>query len=363
MRSDLQKHLSTPSLLLRHAAEPGAVLGILGSMDLNLRGYPFPGWSTAESRRAVADKILPVLHDHPRYKWTFCAEMSELSLEERYLLLERGQITPPIAARQDGVYVLLNDTRDTECYINDEEHLHIQTFYPGKEDNLTHVESELADLRASLLQKLPVACDKRFGYISYDPGKSGAGLFFALLVFLPGLRMSKLMPQVWNAFDELGVYGSGLFPYQKGDESDLWLLHTPASPLIQKDLLLHDMHVVLNGVDKQEMISRDKLVRSASSRARLQKKVLAACRDLTESTKMTYKRELEALSMLRLGMHYGWVEASEDAPAALADAYCATAPMFLTYHDGITTKEGRLKARAAYLKDCVERRLQLTYHI
>ncbi|MBR5186664.1 MAG: ATP--guanido phosphotransferase, partial [Akkermansia sp.] len=57
----------------------GVVIGSIVRMVRNLPGYPFPGWSTAEARVAVAEKLLPVIPGMRGYKTSFCAELSQLS--------------------------------------------------------------------------------------------------------------------------------------------------------------------------------------------------------------------------------------------------------------------------------------------
>lgn len=365
IRSDLQELIHTPPLLLRHATGTGAVLGILGVMELNLSGYPFPGWSTAESRRAVADKLLPVLRSMPRRKWALCAQLTELSLEERYVLLERGQLTPSLAARQDGAYLLLSDSQDTECFINDEEHLHLQTFFPGEGIHpLPQAEKALRQLREQLCSGLDTAYDSTLGYLSCDPSKAGAGLFFSFPAFLPGLRITKHMDQVRHALEELGMYISPFFAYQKGDEGDMWMLHSPPAALNRLEPTLQDLSTVISDLEAQELKARDKLLSGATTRARLQKNVQAACRELTQAASLRYGRILEALSLLRLGLHYGWVQAGAPAAAELlAAAYLETATMHLKYCAGAASERARGKARAAYLHELATHKLQLTYHL
>ena len=306
MRSDLQALVDTPPALLGHAGDAGVILGTLGSLELNLEGFPFPGWSDAAARAAVARRLQESLHKLPQRQWVFCAEVAELTLEERQMLVERGQLTPSMAARQDGVHVLLNKQQDTECYINDEEHLHLQTFYPGQH-NAPQALSEMREMRTLLEKELPVALDSLFGNLSFDPSKSGAGLFLSFMAYLPGLRLCKHMPQVQHALDEMGIYISPLFPFQKKEASDLWLIHAPASPFKQEENTLKDVNKALEALTTQELQARARLLDTPKSTAKLQGAVAEACRCLSSSARLRYSRLLEALSLVRLGLYYGWL--------------------------------------------------------
>lgn len=73
----------------------------------NLKGYPFPGWSTAESRDAVLAALLPVVRMMRGYRNGCEFDMSELSYEQRCALLECKLLTPCMAARGAGCHVVL----------------------------------------------------------------------------------------------------------------------------------------------------------------------------------------------------------------------------------------------------------------
>lgn len=364
MRQDLEPLLRTLPRLLAHAADEGVILGTLGSMELNLAGYPFPGWSHAESRRAVAQTLLPLLQELPQYEWALSTEMTELSETERYLLMERGQLTPTMAARQDGVYLLLNKEQDTECFINDEEHLHLQKFYPGASGTEKALH-ELSELRGTLLRQLTPAHDAVFGYLSYDPSKSGAQIFFSYLAFLPGLGLAKHIPKMKRALDEMGLFISPLFGYRKKEVGDLWLIHSPASAESQLEATVAELKQILADITHQELQARERLIDSPRGENRLRKLVSEAHKDLTRASLLRYNRMLEALALLRLGGFYGWLQA-ETTPAQcceqIARAYQETAPVHQTWRCNIPTQRERQKARAAYTRELIETRLSLTIH-
>lgn len=369
MRSDMEALMGVPPALLGHAGEAGVILGTLGGFELNLEGHAFPGWSSSEDRAAVASMLLAALPKLPR-EWGFCAEVAELTLVERQMLVERGQLTPTMAARQDGVHVLLNKQQDTECYINDEEHLHLQTFYPGA-DSAPHALKEMLEMRALMERELPVAQDPLFGNLSYDPSKSGAGIFFSFLAYLPGLRLCKHMQQVQHALDEMDIFISTLFPFQKKEWSDLWLIHAPAPSLRQEQTVLDNMNKALAALTRQELNARARLLDSAKSADKLRRSADDAYNTLSSSTRLRYARMQEALSLLRLGLYYGWFRAGEDVSEAklaqhLSRAYLDNAPIYMMQRLGYTSPAKRAGERAVYARHLIHNVLRIapieTYH-
>lgn len=364
MRDDLKALLQSPPALVGHAGGRGVLLGTLGCLELNLRGMPFPGWSSAESRRAVAQAFLTVLRKMRRRKWALVAEMRELSHDERLVLLERGQLTGAMAARQDGVHVLLNDRQDTECYINDEEHFLFKTFYPGAQ-GLKQALQDMSRLLADFNKKLPLAHDPVFGYLSCDPAKGGEALFFSSMLHLPALRLARHLESSQRALDEMGVFLSPLpiyDPEHKKDEGDLYLLHSPAAMAGKLSDALRTMEMATEAICQHEQYAREKLMEEPRSAERVCNAILHACHQLTQADKLKYRELLGGLSMLRLGLYYGTLQtevSGDELDELISLTYFHNAPAQMTHVQGIATQRERRQARARYTRELLLSKLRL----
>lgn len=363
MKQDLKERLQQPSALLSQIGRSGVLLGAIGYMELNVAGFPFPGWSTAAHRKALADHLLPIVRSLSKYRWIFEAEMSELSREEKLLLLERLQLSDIMAARSDGVHVLINDRQDTECYINEEEHLLIKTFFPG-EAGLGSALANMSELLAEVETKLTVARSEVFGYMMSDPAKSGSAIFFSSLVHLPGLRLSKYMAQTRHALDEIGFLLEPLLmppENEHEDVGDLYLLQAPTVMVSNLEAMVEDMKRITAGLCEQELRARSALVVSPKSAARISKSVQRAYKTLTESGSLKYRRLLSSLSMLRFGLSTGILHAEaspEEVENSISRAYTETAPAHQLYRLGIKSIRERRKLRAAYAQHLTEEQLK-----
>ena len=355
-KKDFGALLQTPPALLGSAGRSGVLIGTLGCLELNLKGHPFPGWSTAETRKAVADALMGVLLKMRRRKWTFVAEMKELSLDERYLLIERGQLTGTMAARQDGVYVLINDAQDTECFINDEEHMLVQSFFPG-EEGFKHAQAEMRRMLADFCKKLPVAHDPVFGYLSCDPTKGGEAAFFSTMLHLPGLRLARHMRRIQQAMDDMGVYLTPLSSTSKEDEGDMYLLHSPAATIGKMDTAIQTMKQTVEALHRHELYARAKLLEKGGNATRVAEAIVRAYELLLRSTTLKYKTMLGAISMLRLGLHYELIETKANPDELLSRAFLEAAPAHLVYTRGLVKQRARRKARADYARELLQDKL------
>lgn len=208
---------------LRGTQNDDIILTTVVRMVRNLPGHCFPGWSTAEDRAAVANEILPVLSSHPRFRNCHHAEMTELNHRERCILLERKQITPCMAARQDGCHLLISRNQEIFAMVNEEEHLCVHIATPGFD--VKQVMDTAANISRHLEKKLHFARDSRNGYLTSLPTEAGEGLQIFAVLHLPALSMTGSMEKVGCALEQLHV-NIAPFTGDPEDCSNLYLLYT-----------------------------------------------------------------------------------------------------------------------------------------
>ena len=168
----------------------GIVVGSIVRLVRNLAGFPFPGWSTAEKRAAVAARVLPVIKSIQGFKTAFYAELSQLSYGQRRALLTRKQLTPCMAARQDGCHVIIPPRRHTLLMVNEEEHIVAHSFQDGL--NLERGIKEMKQLAQQLEQNLELAYAPQHGYLTSIPSEAGDGLQLLLGLRIHGRRLQLL---------------------------------------------------------------------------------------------------------------------------------------------------------------------------
>ncbi len=307
---NLQK---TPPLWYRHAGSEGdVILGVMGRLVRNLRGHAFPGWSTAEGRRAVAEQLLQAIQKCPGFKSTMHAEMSELDYGIRRALLERRQISPCMAARQDGCHLIINKRQDTIVMLNEEEHLVIHNFYE-KPDFFSVIE-RLYRLPEMLTENfnLEFATHPRHGYLTSLPGEAGEGIQLYAMLHLPALTLSNMMPQVTRGVDKLQLNIDPLFP-QYGEEcGNTYVLYT--APIIQgalDEMTNHLTTVVMRLAERENQVRERLLTLHNQGDCFLADRINRCYGLLRYACAIPMPEWLEAISMLRLGVNCGFIEPKE----------------------------------------------------
>ncbi len=294
----------------------GVVVGSIVRMVRNLPGYPFPGWSTGESRAAVAEKLLPVLRNMQGFKTAFCAEMNKLSYGQRRALLTRKQLTPCMPARQDGCHIIIPQRRPFILMVNEEEHLVVHSFRNGL--NFEDCIQDIEQLEDKLQEELTFAYMPQHGFLTSIPSEAGDGLQLYCLLHLPALTTANMMNQVTKALEKLHVSISPYFSDAQDDTGHLFVLFSIPGPEDSIDEMMDAFHDVVNHIVRRERQVRRKLL--ADPGLHLQDAIARAYGLLLNCRRLSIKELRDAISLLRLGTLMGlliWEEEEREILIAL----------------------------------------------
>lgn len=299
-----------PPWFRRVGSANDVILGVMGRLVRNLRGHAFPGWSTAESRRAVADLLLPAILRCPGFKSAHCAEMNELDYGMRRALLERRQISPCMAARQDGCHLIINKRQDTVVMVNEEEHLVIHSFNSGHD--FRALTERLHRLPSALGKELEFAATPQNGYLTSLPNEAGEGVQLYAVLHLPALTLSNMMPQVNRAIDKLQLNIAPFYP-QYGEEcGNTYVVYTaPAIYGTMGEITDHLRDVIYRLAERENQV-RDRLLDMHRLGDHfLADRVNRSYGLLRYACTLTQQEWVEAISMLRLGVSCRFITPTE----------------------------------------------------
>lgn len=275
----------------------GVVIGTIIRMVRNLPGYPFPGWSTADSREAVANILIPAIKSIRGFKSAYYGEMKDLTYGQRRALLTRKQLTPGMAARQDGCHIIIPNRRQVILMVNEEEHLVMHSFHDGFDVD-SGIE-EVLQMSDKLEEQIDFAYSAQRGYLTSIPSEAGDGLQFYTLLHLPALTSANMMSQVTKALEKLHVSISPYFSDAQDDTGHLFVLFSIPGPEDSLEEMKDSFCDVVNHIIHRELQVRRKLL--ADSGLHMLDGIARAYGLLLNCRRLSIKELRDAISLLRLG--------------------------------------------------------------
>ena len=310
------------------------IWGTMVRVVRNVAGQRFPGWSTADNRKAIADLLLPAVMNLPGNKSTaFCAEVKDLSYVERRVLLERKQISQCLAARQDGCHLIINGKQDAVFMINEEEHLVMHLF----SDDVHHANlvKKAGKISAALEKSIPFARGGNGDFLTSMPVEAGTGIQLYTLLHLPALNSMGMMQQINRGLEKLMLNLSPLYPNLRDDTANLFVIFSP--PILQgtQDEMLSHMYNTCLQLERRELQVREKLGAHPRSNHLLPDMIGRAYGLCNYATRLEYTEFLHILSMLRMGAIEGIIPTTMNTPYDyidyLAQFYLHGAPYHIQY--------------------------------
>ncbi len=323
----------TPAWLSSEGDMGDVIIATLGRLTRNLPGHPFPGWSSESSRKAVVDTLLPRLLARPGFKTAFHADMAELSLEQRRLLLERRLITPCMAARQSGCHVIVPRKQDMSIMLNEEEHLVAHFFRQGLD--IRNLLTDMQHFAASLEKELSFAHDSAHGYLTSLPSEAGEGIQLYSVLHLPALTMTDTAETIGRGLEKLQINISPFFNGMQEDTGNMYVLFTNAITAEDAQQAYTNFEEVVSVMVLRELQVRARLL--ATSPFELADHLGRAFGLLCYAMRLSYRELLDSLSLLRLGNQCGmfsWEQPMEEVMEDIATLSISLAPAHLGLQDG-----------------------------
>ncbi|MGN0836571.1 MAG: hypothetical protein ACI4OS_03945 [Akkermansia sp.] len=270
----------------------------------NLKGYPFPGWSTAESRDAVLSKLVPVVKSLRGSRNSREADMTELSYEQRRALLESKLLTPCMAARGAGCRIVLCPGKQTVYMLNEEEHLVAHRFLDST-DTLPAAEKLMCELDAAGAD-LPWAFDPEMGYLTSLPAEAGDGVQFSQVLHLPALHLAGMMEAVSRATEKLHVTMGPFYADGSEGTGNTYIFSSVPGPLDSRAELAQYFGAVMAHLELRELQVRDKL--QENDLPKLCDSIGRAYGLLRHAHRLTLHELRDAVSLLILAIQLGHLE-------------------------------------------------------
>lgn len=221
----------------------------------NLNGYPFPARlkddkQAKEIIRAVSSAINKV----DEFKLYY---MDGITEEEALNLVENHLVSPLLLKRPHYSAAVINERRNISIMINEEDHLREQCIEKGFA--LREAFATMSEKDNIIARSIQFAYDEQLGYLTACPTNLGTGLRASVMLFLPALTMSSLMPRVIRSANRLGLTVRGMYGEGSQAEGYMYQLSNEVTLGVTEDEILTQVEEVVCRVAEMEESERLKL--------------------------------------------------------------------------------------------------------
>jgi len=269
----------------------------------NIAKIPFPAVAKDDQLSHVADLVrsLPICNGKADMDYLGLANMPRL---ERELLVEKHLISPQQTKDVKNKAVVLRHDELVSIMVNEEDHLRIQSIYPGFQVQSAWEQCDQVD--DMIGDKLEYAFSPELGYLTACPTNVGTGLRASVMLHLPALGMTKQMQRLVPAINKVGLAVRGL--YGEGTEvvgniyqisNQLTLGHS------EKEIIQHLATVAKQIID-QEREARRQLMQVG--KAELEDRTYRALGVLSQARVISTQEAMQLVSEVWLGVDVGLIK-------------------------------------------------------
>ncbi len=283
--------------------EPEIIISCRVRLARNLHNTRFMGHADRDEQKKVLDSILNACAELPVFEHADYFDFTALDELDRSFFVERRLASTEFAETDWIRGLLVGQDESISLMINEEDHLRIQSLYPGL--SFTGAWQAIHDVDRALSGRLEYAFSEQFGYLTACPSNVGTGVRFSVFIHLPALIFLQQADRLFADAIPAGLAVRGF--YGEGSKSmgncfqisnQYTLGYTEQGILDRIEKLIKNF-IVKEKEARSEVLSKQRLV--------IEDRISRSIGLITHARMLSYMEALEALSTLRLGVDLGLI--------------------------------------------------------
>ena len=268
----------------------------------NLKDKLFPDKLEDGDLTSVKNQIKAVLLKSKVLKNPTFFDADELSKRDREFLYEQFLTMLELKNPRKGQGFCIDETHNIIISINFIDHICVH--FVDSDSKWEESYQKVMELDKELASLLDFAYSEQFGFLTADPCYCGTGLVIESFLHLPLLLSSKKPIEIMNHVDN-GIMFSSMTRNLEFT-GDIGIIQNNFTLGISEDQIMHLLHTnALKLMNLEKELQKKALEKPTPQVKDLVSRSIGM---LTNSFQMDAKEALTSLSMLKLGIHLGWVQ-------------------------------------------------------
>lgn len=325
--------------------DQGIVISSRVRLARNLKKYPFPIRMKKEEAEAVIQQVKDaVINDRTPLGQSFhFYQVDTMPAGEKRMMVESHVISPVLLQQQKPCAVLVKDDETVSIMINEEDHIRIQTIFPGEDIDQAW---DLADKLDNLIEEtVEYAYNEHVGYITACPTNMGTGLRASFMVHVPSLEATGQINNLSQALSKFGITVRGIYGEGSASLGGIYQVSNQITLGQSEEEILKNLKNAIHLVKDQEQKAR-KAIRERDE-VGYEDRIYRALGVLQNARKISAQEAADCLSLLREGAQEGVLAWKASKP--MYELFIAIQPCHMQ-KDGQKMAAERDVARASYLR-------------
>jgi len=315
----------------------------------NIAGYPFQTRLEDAPRKELASHLQQGIDAAGLPDAGTFVNLSGVDPVDCMLLVERHLVSREHAEGDGDRGVMFSDAETVSIMTLEEDHLRIQVMRSGLQLEDVWKKAESIDER--LEERFDYAFSSDFGFLTACPTNVGTGIRVSVMLHLPALVLTKHIEKVFNAVSKVNMAVRGLYGEGTHASGDFYQISNQVTLGCSEEQTLAAFSDLVPKIIDYERRTRTKFLEEY--RENLEDKIMRAVGALTSAVRISSEETMERLSMVRLGVNLGILDAMEIA--SVNELFILSQPAHLQKLEGqVLEASERDSARARLIKSYFE---------
>ncbi len=284
----------------------GSVMSSRIRLARNINGYAFPArLQSNKQAKEIIRSVSSAVNKLDEFRLYY---MDALSEEDAQNLVENHLISPALLRRPTYSAALINEEGNISIMINEEDHLREQCIFKGL--NLQGAYDTMSEKDTLIGQAIPFAYDETLGYLTACPTNLGTGLRASVMMFLPAIALSGMMPKIIQSATRLGLTVRGAYGEGSSATGYTYQISNEVTLGVTEDEIISQVTQVVNKIVDIESGERERLKRGSGS-VEIKDKCLRAYGILSNCALMSSGEFVDLCADLKLAACLGYVKVTD----------------------------------------------------
>lgn len=264
----------------------------------NIADYPFASKLDKTSCLEIIEKVTNALEGFDSF------DFENMSNAETLALVEKHYISSDLANKKLPHALLNNEEENVSCMVCEEDHIRLQCIKSGLALNEAYANASKYD--AVLQEKLNIAFDKKYGYLTHCLTNLGLGMRVSVMLFLPALTMTRRIDRLSVQLSKLGLVVRGMYGEGSAPDGCLYQISNSVTMGVTEEETIKKLNDVVLQIAEQERKARDVL--KSDNFSALADRVCRSYGIMKFAHVMSSKEFLKLYSDVRLGISLGLID-------------------------------------------------------